>query len=154
MAKALYYLIAKYYRLHAFPVVPSRRVLEFLGRQLHVPLAAGPLAMFTFRDLCSNPLSAADYLEICSQFDTIFIRDIPRLTLQSRTEARRFITMIDTLYDHRVKLICSAEVPPEQLFTSSEPVRSVDAMVLTDDLDIQQVHTKPIHKIQYTVFLS
>lgn len=71
----------------------------------------------------------------------MFIRDIPRLTIEMRPEARRFITMIDTLYDHQVKLVCSAEVPPEQLF-AAKPVKtaeSKEAMVLTDDLDIQQV---------------
>lgn len=122
-------------------VGPAPLRLEFLGRQLLVPQAAGPLAIFTFRDLCSAPLSAADYLELCRNFDTIFVKDIPQLTIQTRTEARRFITMIDTLYDHRVKLICSAAVPPERLF-AAEPVRTVDdkeAMILTDDLDIQQV---------------
>lgn len=98
--------------------------------------------MFTFQDLCSGPLSAADYLEICSHFDTLFLRDIPQLTIRTRTEARRFITMIDTLYDHRIKLVCSAEVPPEQLFAAAKPVKMVEdkeSMVLTDDLDIQEV---------------
>ena len=107
--------------------------------------------MFTFQDLCSRPLSAADYLELCRNFDTIFIQDIPQLTIQTRTEARRFITMIDTLYDHRVKLICSAAVPPEKLF-AVKPVRTVDnkeSMVLTDDLDIQQVSM-----CAYSVFSS
>ena len=125
------------------PLAPSPKDLEFLGRRLRVPQSAGPLAMFTFRDLCSRPLSAADYLEICRHYDTVFIRDIPRLTIATRTEARRFITMIDTLYDHRVKLVCSAEVPPEQLF-AAEPVRTgedKEAMVLTDDLDIEQVRS-------------
>lgn len=119
---------------------PCPRDLEFLGRTLRVPHSAGPLAMFSFRDLCSGPLSAADYLEICRHFHTVFVRDVPRLTIETRPEARRFITMIDTLYDHRVKLVCSAEVRPEQLF-AAEPVRtaeSKEAMVLTDDLDIQQ----------------
>ena len=122
-------------------LVPGSTDLEFLGRKLTVPLAAGPFAMFAFRDLCSAPLSAADYLEISRRFDTVFISDIPRLTTQMRVEARRFITMIDTMYDHQVKLLCSAAVPPEQLFVG-EPVRTVDnkeAMVLTDDLDIEEV---------------
>ena len=121
---------------------PGPQELEFLGRKLLVPRAAGSLAMFTFEDLCSSPLSAADYLEICSQFDTVFIRDIPRLTITMRTEARRFITMIDTLYDHKVKLISTAEVAPDELFTA-KPADTLDdkeSMVLTDDLDIEQVH--------------
>jgi protein AFG1 len=97
--------------------------------------------MFTFQDLCSKPLSAADYLEICRHYDTLFIRDIPRLKITMRSEARRFITMIDTLYDNQVKLVCSAEVLPDQLF-SAEPVKSEEdkeAMTLRDDLDINQV---------------
>ena len=112
-----------------------------MGRKLPVPSAAGKLALFSFKDLCSKPLSAADYLEICSNFDMLFIRDIPKLTIQTRTEARRFITMIDTVYDHRIKLVCSAEVEPEELF-SVKPQSAMDnheAMILTDDLDIEQV---------------
>ncbi len=121
---------------------PGPEELEFLGRKLVVPSAAGSLAFFTFKDLCSNPLSAADYLEICSHYETVFVQDIPKLTAETRTEARRFITFLDTLYDHKIKLVCSAQVPPDELF-SVKPMNARDdkeSMVLTDDLNIDEVY--------------
>lgn len=121
--------------------VSEKRVLEFLGRKLVVPRAAGKLALFTFKDLCARPLSAADYLELCTHFDTLFIKDIPQMTIQKRSEARRFITMVDTLYDHKVKVICTAEVDPGELF-KAQPMNIGDSKEfqdLMDDLDIEAV---------------
>ena len=106
-----------------------------------VPKTAGKLAMFTFKDLCAKPLSAADYLELCTHFDTLFIKDIPRMSIQNRTEARRFITMVDTLYDHKVKVICTAEVDPGDMFLA-KPLDMGDSKEfhdLMDDLDIDAV---------------
>ena len=123
------------------PLVSEKRVLGFLGRELVVPKAAGKLALFTFKDLCARPLSAADYLELCTHFDTLFIKDIPQMTLQKRSEARRFITMVDTLYDHKVKIICTAEVDPGELFRA-QPMKVRDSKEfqdLMDDLDIEAV---------------
>lgn len=123
------------------PSVSDERVLEFLGRKLVVPKAAGKLALFTFKDLCARPLSAADYLELCTHFDTLFIKDIPQMTIQKRSEARRFITMVDTLYEHKVKIICTAEVDPGELF-KAQPMQIGDSKEfqdLMDDLDIEAV---------------
>ena len=123
------------------PAVSTPRVLEFLGRQLTVPKAAGKLAMFTFKELCTRPLSAADYLELCTHFDTLFIKDVPQMTILTRTEARRFITMVDTLYDHKVKVICTAQVNPGDLFRA-KPLEVGDSKEfhdLMDDLDIDAV---------------
>ncbi|RYG42374.1 cell division protein ZapE, partial [archaeon] len=80
------------------------------GRQVHVPRAhaASSSARFTFADLCEKPLYAADYQVIAQSFAHVFIDDIPRLTLGNRNELRRFITLIDTLYDHHVKLVACA----------------------------------------------
>ncbi|XP_064405244.1 AFG1-like ATPase [Halichondria panicea] len=119
---------------------PSRRELEFLGRKLVVPQAAGTLAFFTFNDLCSNPLSAVDYLELCENFDTVFIQDIPQLTISTRTEARRFITMIDNFYDRCVKIVCTAEVQPENLFRAklATAKESEEFRILADDLSIEE----------------
>lgn len=97
--------------------------------------------MFTFQELCSAPLSATDYLHICAHFDTLYLRDIPRMTIRKRAEVRRFTTMIDNLYDHRVKLICTAEVSPEKLF-SAQTISALDddeSRELSDDLAIEQV---------------
>jgi protein AFG1 len=125
-------------------LVSEKRILEFLGRKLEVPRAAGKLALFSFKDLCARPLSAADYLELCTHFDTLFIKDIPQMSIQKRSEARRFITMVDTLYDHKVKVICTSEVDPGELF-KAQPMNIGDSKEfqdLMDDLDIEAVNKK------------
>uniref|UniRef100_A0A1X7TQK0 AAA+ ATPase domain-containing protein n=1 Tax=Amphimedon queenslandica TaxID=400682 RepID=A0A1X7TQK0_AMPQE len=83
------------------PEVISRTKLKFLGRELLIDQSCADLAYFHFDELCNRPLSAADYIEICKAFNTIFIQDIPCITNQMRTQGRRFITLIDTLYDHK-----------------------------------------------------
>ena len=97
--------------------------------------------MFTFEDLCSKPLSAADYLEICTHFDTIFVTNIPKLTSELRTEAKRFIIMIDTFYDHKMKLICTAEANVKELFQAKRQnvMDSMESRHLADDLIIDEV---------------
>ncbi|CAI8005698.1 AFG1-like ATPase [Geodia barretti] len=88
---------------HEQGIEPALRILRVLGRDLVVPRAAGSAAFFTFTDLCDKPLGAADYLELCRNFTTLFVQDIPQLTLNLRTQTRRFITLIDNLYDCRVR---------------------------------------------------
>ena len=133
-------------------VVLKERVLEFLGRELVISKAAGKLALFEFKELCERPLSAADYLELCTHFDTLFIKNVPQMSIQSRTAARRFITMVDTLYDHKVKVICTAEVGPGDLFRA-KPMHLEDSREfrdLMDDLNMDAVsHNKSI----YTVYI-
>jgi cell division protein ZapE len=90
--------------------------LAVLGRQLPVPQAARGVARFDFRDLCAQPLAAADYLAVAQKFHTILLDHIPVLTSDMRNEARRFTLLIDTLYDEGAKLICSAAAPPDQLY--------------------------------------
>jgi cell division protein ZapE len=85
-----------------------------------VPQAAKGVARFSFHDLCEQPLAAADYLEIAQHFHTVLVDRIPALRPEQRNEARRFITLIDTLYDENVKLICSAAAPPDELYTAGE----------------------------------
>ncbi len=82
-----------------------------------------------------------DYLELCANFDTVFIQDIPQLTINTRAEARRFITMIDNFYDHRVKIVCTAEVEPGQLFSAklATAKESEEFRILADDLSIEEV---------------
>src|SRR4051812_47637770 len=94
--------------------------LTVLGRKLFVPLAARGVARFTFNDLCVNPLAAPDYLAIAEEFHTVLLDHIPHLTPEMRNEARRFIVLIDTLYDEGVKLICSAAAPPEALYPEGD----------------------------------
>lgn len=92
--------------------------LQVKGRTLHVPLAAPGMgvARFAFADLCEQPLGSADYLGLTQVFHTILIDGIPRLDPQRRDTARRFINLIDMLYDNRVCLIASAEAEPNELY--------------------------------------
>ena len=90
------------------------------GRTVKVPIAAMGVARFSFAELCAQPLAASDYLRIAHEFHTLVIDDIPVMDFARRNEAKRFIILIDTLYDHAVKLLASAEAPPEQLYTGTE----------------------------------
>ena len=90
------------------------------GRTVAVPRAAKGVASFRFADLCEQPLGAADYLAIATHFHTVIVADIPRMTRDQRNEARRFMTLIDALYEHKTNLICSAAEPPDRLYVSGE----------------------------------
>jgi cell division protein ZapE len=96
------------------------QTLRVLGRSLTIPQAAKGVARFSFGDLCAKPLAAADYLAIAHDFHTLLIDHIPKLGPAERNEARRFVVLIDTLYDEGVKLICSAAAPPEQLYKAGD----------------------------------
>ncbi len=85
------------------------------GRKLHVPRTSGGAAFFTFDELCEQPLGAEDYLELARHFHTIFIEGIPRFTLERRNGLRRFIILIDILYDAGVNLVASAAAAPQDL---------------------------------------
>ncbi|XP_049674101.1 AFG1-like ATPase isoform X1 [Accipiter gentilis] len=90
-----------------------------------------------------KPLGASDYLEISKHFDTVFVRDIPLLTMAKRTQARRFITLIDTFYEHKVRIICSAVTPLQSLFLVEHDNGELeDNRVLMDDLDLCQDSAK------------
>ncbi|MEJ0027962.1 MAG: cell division protein ZapE [Rhizomicrobium sp.] len=94
--------------------------LTILGRTLRVPQAAKGVARFGFEDLCAQPLAGADYLAVARAFHTVLIDHIPRLGANQRNEARRFVLLVDTLYDEGVKLICSADAPPEELYVAGD----------------------------------
>ena len=90
------------------------------GRAVRVPCAAMGVARFTFHDLCQQPLAAADYLKIAHEFHTIMIDHIPVMDYERRDEAKRFIILIDTLYDNAIKLIASATAEPDALYRASD----------------------------------
>lgn len=94
--------------------------LEVKGRKLHVPRASMGAARFAFADLCEKPLGSLDYLRLAHEFHTILIDGIPVLGPARRNEARRLINLVDTLYDHRVCLIASAEAEPDSLYPSGD----------------------------------
>jgi len=86
-------------------------------REIRALRRAGGVVWFDFRTLCGGPRSQNDYLEIASQFHTVIVSDVPRMSAAMASEARRFVWLVDVLYDRRVNLIVSAEVPPEALYT-------------------------------------
>jgi cell division protein ZapE len=98
----------------------ERAAIELLGRRLDVPQAAGGVARFDFDDLCRRALGSADYLEIADKFHTVLIDRIPVMSPSELNEARRFITLVDALYDMRVKLVVSAAAEPEGLFAGAD----------------------------------
>jgi cell division protein ZapE len=94
--------------------------LTVMGRKLVVPLAAEGVARFDFATLCGTALGAGDYLALATNFHTLILDGIPRLSPDNYDQARRFIVLIDTLYDRRTKLIASADAMPEQLYQRGE----------------------------------
>jgi cell division protein ZapE len=94
--------------------------LTVKGHLLRVPLAAMGAARFSFHDLCEQPLGAIDYLRIAHEFHTIVIDRVPVMTYANRNEAKRFIALIDTLYDAGVKLLASAAAKPVALYQGTE----------------------------------
>ena len=94
--------------------------LLVMGRTFEIPVAAGGVARFDFPSLCAAALGAGDYLALATHFHSLVLDGIPRLGPEKFDEARRFIVLIDTLYDHRVKLVASAETSPDQLYEHGE----------------------------------
>jgi len=100
--------------------MPAPRTLRVLGRDLVAPRTADGVARFSFAELCGEPLAAADYLALARHFHTLMIEDIPALDPAMRNEARRFILLIDTLYDEGIALVCSAAAPPDALYPQGD----------------------------------
>jgi cell division protein ZapE len=94
--------------------------LTVKGRTVRVPCATMGVARFSFHDLCQQPLAAADYLKIAHEFHTIILDHVPAMDYEQRNEAKRFIILIDTLYDNAVKLLASAETEPDALYRASD----------------------------------
>jgi cell division protein ZapE len=92
-------------------------VLHIEHREIRARRKAGGAVWFDFKTLCGGPRSQNDYLEIATQFHTVLLSDVPRMSARLASEARRFTWLVDVLYDRRVKLILSAAVPPEALYT-------------------------------------
>jgi len=99
---------------------PGRETLVVMGRKLEIPVAAEGVARFDFDVLCGQPRGAGDYLALATHFHCLVLDGIPRLSPDNFDLARRFIVLIDTLYDHRVKLVASADAMPDQLYQRGE----------------------------------
>lgn len=100
------------------PAAPDSVVVH--ERVIPVPLAGNGAARFSFTDLCDKPLGTHDYLQIATLYDCVVIERIPRLGPENRNQARRFVTLIDALYDHKTLMVCSAEAPPEDLYLEGD----------------------------------
>ncbi len=100
--------------------VPSEEIEVGGGRTLHVPKSLKGVAVFSFKRLCGQPRGAADYLAIAQRFHTVIIVGIPVMTREMRNEASRFVTLIDALYEHGVKLLASADADPPNLYPSGD----------------------------------
>src|SRR5712672_472268 len=96
------------------------RDIAIKGRILHVPCSSHGVARFSFVDICEKPLAASDYLRLAHDYHTILIDRIPVMDYPERNAAKRFIALIDTLYDNGVKLMASAEADPVSLYVASE----------------------------------
>ncbi len=111
-----------FFRLTDFSVenrakVPSEDLPVHGGRTLHVPKSLKGVAVFSFKRLCAEARGAPDYLAIARRFHTVILVGIPKLGPENRNEAARFVTLIDALYEHKVKLLAAADAPPHALYT-------------------------------------
>jgi cell division protein ZapE len=96
------------------------RVLRTQGRDVDVPRAAPGVAMAHYLDWCARPMGAADFLCIADHFHTVIVADVPKMGPDSQDKAARFVTMIDTFYEKKVKFICSAAAAPDKLYVEGD----------------------------------
>ena len=94
--------------------------IQLAGRVLRVPEAAMGVARFAFGQLCEQPLGASDYLRLAHEFHTLIVDRVPVMDFPQRNAAKRFIILIDTLYDHGVKLVASAAAEPDGLYLATD----------------------------------
>ncbi len=118
-------LAEAFFRLTDYPVenrakVPSEELEVDGGRTLHVPKSLKGVAVFSFKRLCGEPRGAADYLAIAQRFHTVIIVGIPVMSRDMRNEAARFVTLIDALYEQRVKLLAAADAEPGGLYPQGD----------------------------------
>ena len=99
---------------------PRADTLTVMGRTLRVPLVCEGVARFDFSTLCATALGAGDYLALATHYHALVLDGIPRLSPANFDEARRFIVLVDALYEHRVKLVASAEAMPDALYERGE----------------------------------
>jgi cell division protein ZapE len=99
---------------------PQSVTLDVSGRAFRVEREAAGVARFSFEELCTRPLGAADYLEIAERFHTVLLEHIPRLSPAKREEAARFRTLIDALYEAKTKLVASADAAPSDLYPAGD----------------------------------
>jgi cell division protein ZapE len=94
--------------------------LEVLGRKVLLTATHNDIALASFDQLCVQALGAVDYLLMAKQFKVVILEGIPKLSADKRNEAKRFMTLIDTFYEHKVRLFCTAEVPPQDIYIEGD----------------------------------
>ena len=114
-------LSTAFFRLTDYPIedrahVPTEELDVGAKRTMHVPKSLKGVAVFSFRRLCGEARGAADYIAIARRFHTVILVGIPKMTREMRNEASRFVTLIDQLYEHRVKLLAAADAEPAELY--------------------------------------
>ncbi|WP_316232959.1 cell division protein ZapE [Bradyrhizobium sp. SZCCHNPS2010] len=102
------------------------RDIAIKGRTLHVPCSVPGVARFSFAELCEKPLAASDYLRLAHDYHTILVDHIPVMDYPERNAAKRFVTLIDALYENAVKLIASAEANPVSLYLANEGIEAME----------------------------
>ncbi|EFG8199936.1 cell division protein ZapE, partial [Escherichia coli] len=102
------------------PAAPDTIVIK--TRKVEIPLAAGRAARFTFADLCEKPLAAREYLAIAERYDTVFIDHVPVLDPTLRNPTKRFILLIDTFYDRKLRVVISAATTPDKLYAGRQGI--------------------------------
>lgn len=99
---------------------PQKFTLTIASRKLIITKTHGNIAWTSFHDLCEKPLGAADYIAIANKFSILLLEDIPKMNKENRNEAKRFVTLIDALYERKVKLIATAATEPQLLYTAGD----------------------------------
>ncbi len=97
--------------------------LDVMGRRVPVPASAKGVARFRFADLCEQPLGPTDFIAIADAFHTVILADIPRLAPERRDTVKRFATLVDVLYERKIKLVCSAAAPPHEIHPAGDHAR-------------------------------
>ena len=117
-------LSAAFFRLTDYPVEDAANVpsedLTVQGRRLHVPKALKGVAVFSFQRLCGAARGAADYLAIARRYHTVILVGVPALGPDDRNEAARFVSLVDALYEHKVKLLAAADAEPDRLYRAGD----------------------------------
>ncbi|MCD2182399.1 cell division protein ZapE [Rhizobium sp. GN54] len=127
--------------------------IAFRGREIAVPAAAGRAARFSFADLCEKPMGAADYLAVLKRYDTIFLDHIPFLGPDRRNETKRFINLVDTIYDHGARLFASAAAAPESLLVAKKGTegfefdRTVSRLIEIRSVEYAESHRRNVAEL-------
>jgi len=119
----------------------SSNFVEIYGRKVLIPISCEKVSRFSFKELCCQPLGPADYIQICNNYEIIFVDNIPKMMLSQKNEARRLLSFIDAAYESRVKLFFTAEASPQDLFL----------MLPRNDgeYEMEQMHMEMIGEIAY-----